>query len=433
MFKSILSGVFILMGVMFLAIVTKADSIKVLYLGNSHTFYNDLPQLTYDLALSNGDTIIFESNTPGGCTLGHPENGHFYNQISLELILSMEWDYVILQEQSLFAVIDYYRDNYMYPGARSLDSLIKLNNECTETIIQLIWGKKSGGEFCINSHCTIDFMNFSHMQDSLTAEYLRLADTLSCTVAPTGEAWKEVIQNNEALELFSPDESHPSLAGSYLTACVYYAVLFQKSPAGLSFTGGLESADALYLQQTADAIVFGNPSLWNINGNIPVAGFETIQVDNTVMCTDTSINADFYLWDFGDGTTDSVQNPEHTYTGPGTYLILQEVSTACFMDIATDTVVVNIVNTQLQKNFTQPISINTVSNSGELDIKSENSKIYQTDIYGLEGRLVYSEKLKGKHHHVLDMNLLPAGLYILLVYTNDGAKTFKISHPGYSP
>ncbi len=81
-----------------------SQKISVLYLGNSHTFWHDLPQLTANLALANGDTIEYESNTPGGCTLAHPSNGHLFNNISLTLIDSQDWDYVVLQEHSLFAV-----------------------------------------------------------------------------------------------------------------------------------------------------------------------------------------------------------------------------------------------------------------------------------------------------------------------------------------
>ncbi|NQU33839.1 MAG: hypothetical protein HQ521_11430 [Bacteroidetes bacterium] len=50
--------------------------------------------------------------------------------------------------------------------------------------------------------------------------------------------------------------------------------MFQKSPEGLSYTGGLSPPDALYLQKIADQLVFSNPNLWNLNGNIPEAGFE---------------------------------------------------------------------------------------------------------------------------------------------------------------
>ncbi|MCD4731389.1 MAG: T9SS type A sorting domain-containing protein [Bacteroidales bacterium] len=425
-YKSVPQKVFILIAFLIVSQTIKGDSLKVLFLGNSHTFYNDLPQLIYELALSNGDIIMFESNTPGGCTLGHPQNGHLFNSVSLALIDSLDWDYVILQEHSLFAVIDYYRDTYMYPGARSLDSLIKLNNECTETIIQLIWGKKNGGEYCINSHCTIDFEDFAHMQDSLTTEYLRLADTLSCTVAPTGVAWKHSIQNGDPIELFNPDESHPSLAGSYLAACIYYSVLFQKSPVGFSFSGGLNSEDAYYFQQIADDIVFSNPELWNINGSKPIAGFETMQVENTVICTDTSVNADFYHWDFGDGTTDTVQDPSHTYNASGTYIITQEVSTFCNADVTSDTIVINLTNISKQIDADQSIYVVPGYGPGEFSITSGSSKMYQVDIYGLEGRLERSENLKGKREHLLKMNFLLPGFYILVVHTGDGTKSFKI-------
>lgn len=428
--QSIILKILVSIVFMFVLQTINGNSLKVLFLGNSHTFFNDLPQLTYELALSNGDTIVFESSTPSGCTFGHPENGHLYNSASLALIDSLDWDYVILQEHSLFAVIDYYRETFMYPGARSLDSLIKLNNECTETIVQLIWGKKNGGEHCIGSNCTIDFDDFAHMQDSLTMEYLRLADSLSFTVAPAGEAWKHVIQNSDAIELFYQDESHPSLAGSYLNACVYYAVIFQKSPVGLTFTAGLESSTALLLQQAADEIVFGNPLLWNINGNIPVAGFEMMQIDNMVICTDTSENADFYLWDFGDGTMDTLQNPVHTYTFPGTFVITQEASTLCQIDIATDTVVVDIINSSIPKNAGHDIKIVKGASPSIFNLTSGSSKMYQIDMYGLEGQLVYSEKLKNNHKHLINMRFLPAGLYILVIYTADGAKTFKIPYSG---
>ncbi|OQX78557.1 MAG: hypothetical protein B6D61_05225 [Bacteroidetes bacterium 4484_249] len=413
---------------MFVMQTIKGDSLKVLYLGNSHTFFNDLPQLTADLALSNGDTLIFESNTPSGCTLGHPQNGHLYNSTSLALIDSIDWDYVILQEHSLFGVIDYYRDTYMYPGARSLDSLIKLNNECTETIIQLIWGKKYGGEHCINLSCSIEFEDFAHMQDSLTAEYLRLADTLSCTVAPSGVAWKQSILNGDPIELFYPDESHPNLAGSYLTACVYYSVLFQKSPVGLPFLAGLNPEDAFYLQQIADEVVFSDPEQWNINGNIPVAGFDITQIENTVLCNDTSINAGYYTWDFGDGTTDTIQNPTHTYYASGTYIITQEVSTLCHSDVTTDTVYVKLTNTSKNIISDYNISVTQGDDSGLFNIFSKYSEINQINIYSLDGSLKYSKYLNGIHEYLLDMNYLQSGFYILVVSSSDGIKTFKIPH-----
>ncbi len=406
----------------FQSLIGISDSIKVLYLGNSHTFWHELPQMTANLAFSNGDTIIFESNTPGGCTLAHPSNGHLFNATSRTLIDSLNWDYVILQEHSLFAVIDYYRDTYMYPGAKALDSIIKDNYNCTKTIMQLIWGKKSGGQHCINTYCSIDYDDFAHMQDSLSSEYLRLADTLSCILAPTGVAWKQSITNGDPIELFDPDESHPSNAGTYLSACVYYAVMFQKSPEGLSYYAGLSSSEATYLQQIADQIVFGNPALWNLNENIPEAGFEFTQNENTIYCNDTSIDADSYFWDFGDGATDTVQNPVHTYTETGFYIITQEVSKYCNTSTETDSVSIIITDAIDTKDENQ-ITIQNNYNSNHIKIVSNYIEIEEVSIFKPDGSYVLRNQYVGSKEYSIRLNSTYHGVYIVSIlcegkYTN---------------
>lgn len=420
-------GKILLSGILLFALQTlKGDTLSVLFLGNSHTFWHDVPQLTSDLAMSNGDTLHYEANTPGGCTIGHPQNGHLYNSVSLALIDSLDWDYVILQEHSLFAVIDYYRDTYMYPGAKALDSLIKLNNACTVTIVQVIWGKKFGGEHCIGPNCTIVFEDFEHMQDSLTAEYLRLGDSLSFTLSPAGPAWKQSITNGDPIELFDPDQSHPNLAGSYLAACVHYAVLFQKSPVGIQFTGGLSLSDALYLQEVAEVVVFDDMTLWNINSNKPKAGFTVSQLDNTVICTDTSFNADFYYWDFGDGTTDTVQNPVHTYNDTGTYLITQIVRTSCHTDTAYDTITVNLTGLTDAKEVGQNIKLIPGDVPGTYNLSIGNLKIQDIKVFGIEGILRYNKLVSGTKEYLLNLSHFPAGLYILVIKTDNGTGSYKI-------
>jgi hypothetical protein len=70
---------------------------RVLFLGNSYTYANDLPQLLADIANSTGKTLIFDMNAPGGYYLGE----HLTNPTSLAKIASGNWDNVVLQEQSM--------------------------------------------------------------------------------------------------------------------------------------------------------------------------------------------------------------------------------------------------------------------------------------------------------------------------------------------
>ena len=66
---------------------------KVLFLGNSYTSVNNLPQMLKDAALSVNDTVIYDGNTPGGYTF----QGHSTNATSLSKIMMGAWDYVVLQ------------------------------------------------------------------------------------------------------------------------------------------------------------------------------------------------------------------------------------------------------------------------------------------------------------------------------------------------
>ena len=336
---------------------TIAQEKKVLFLGNSYTAVNDLPSLVADLALSGGHDIYIDKNAPSGYTLGTPSNGHLYNQTSLDKIALGDWDYVVLQEQSQFPVIDFYWDNYTYPGAIALDSIIRENNPCAKTMFYMTWGRKYGGQQCIVGHCSVDFADYAHMQDSLASAYLTMSNYLETPVCPAGISWeKSIVDNGDPIELFSGDGSHPSLAGSYLTACTFYATIFQESPVGLTFTGGLGESDAAYLQNIASEIVLNNIELWNIDTTTVTAAFDFNQDGGEVTFENLSVNAEEYYWDFGNGDTDTVANPVYTYYESGSF----DVSLISFSGCKADTVSaeIDIVIAQLNEvESTIPITV----------------------------------------------------------------------------
>jgi len=88
------------------------DTLSVLFLGNSYSSYNNLPQLVQSLSSSAGKTLIIDSNMPGGLSM----SGHANNATTFSKISQGNWDYVILQEQSQMPTIDFYRYNEMYPA-----------------------------------------------------------------------------------------------------------------------------------------------------------------------------------------------------------------------------------------------------------------------------------------------------------------------------
>ncbi len=228
-----------------------ADSMRVLFIGNSHTYVNNVPAMVESLACAGGRLLRTDLSAPGGYALMQ----HCTTAATLNRIRLAAWDYVVLQEQSQIPVIDYWRFGGMYPAARTLDSLIRDNGG--STMFYMTWGWKNGGQHTYGGYSSILFRDYFHMQDSVTPSYRMIADELGADVAPVGEAWRRAKTLDTAIQLHDWDECHATLQGSYLGACVFYAALFRADPTGLAYHAGLDSAQAVFLQDVAWQTVSG--------------------------------------------------------------------------------------------------------------------------------------------------------------------------------
>ncbi|MCX6163847.1 MAG: T9SS type A sorting domain-containing protein [Ignavibacteriae bacterium] len=240
-----------------------ADTTKVLFIGNSYTYVNDLPVLFKNLSASGGEIVYTDMQAPGGYTL---EN-HLTTTATLDAIKRGIWNYVVLQEQSQTPVIEYLRYHSMYPSAIKLDSIIKYYNQNANTVFFMTWGRKNGGQQCIDTSCSPVFINYFHMQDSLKSSYTKIASILSAMLSPAGEAWRTARLIKPYVNLWDADDSHPTLDGSYLTACVFYAKIFNQSPVGLIYNAGLPDSSALFYQQCAWQTVSISNHIENYSSN----------------------------------------------------------------------------------------------------------------------------------------------------------------------
>ena len=121
-----------------------AQSLKrALFLGNSYTTYNNLPQLTADVALSAGDTLEVASSTPGGYTF----EGHLGNAASMDLVTQGNWDFVVLQQQSQMPAFPISQvEVETFPFATQLNDSILAHNPCAETVFYMTWGRENGDQ-----------------------------------------------------------------------------------------------------------------------------------------------------------------------------------------------------------------------------------------------------------------------------------------------
>ena len=189
----------------FFPITIFGQSKDVLFIGNSYTFSNNMPQMVSDIALSFGDTMDFESSTPGGATF----NSHSTNTTTLNKISQKPWDYVVLQAQSQEPSFPPNQvANDVYPYAQTLIDSIASNSSCTEPIFFMTWGRKFGDQ----QNCPFypPICTYTGMQQRLRESYLEMAFTHNATCFPWEWLGKSLFFKI-VLEFISPDNSHPSI------------------------------------------------------------------------------------------------------------------------------------------------------------------------------------------------------------------------------
>jgi hypothetical protein len=138
----------------------------------------------------------------------------------------------------------------MYPAARTL--VKQVQDSGAKPIFFLTWAHREG--FPEN-----EMKDYESMQSQISNGYYGIAKDLNVTVAPVGSAWRVVVKEHPDINLWRDDGSHPSKEGTYLAACVFYAVIFNESPVGLAYQAGLPKDVTITLQTVASQIVLDVP------------------------------------------------------------------------------------------------------------------------------------------------------------------------------
>lgn len=208
----------------------EARTVRILFVGNSYTYVNELPDVLRTMASSADPPVTIETEkcTGGGTTLER----HWADESLRKRIATGRWDVVVLQEQSTRPVFN--PDNTRLFAGRLSEKITKAG---AQTVLFMTWARRNKPE----------------MIEPLAATYDQAGRECGAVVAPVGRAWAAALADDPNLPLYADDNSHPKPHGTYLTACVFYSVLFGRSPQGLS-NGGLKDLsreDAAALQTVA--------------------------------------------------------------------------------------------------------------------------------------------------------------------------------------
>ncbi|MGD8245079.1 MAG: DUF4886 domain-containing protein [Anaerolineae bacterium] len=218
--------------------VEAGQPLRVLFIGNSYTFHNNMPEMLAQLMRAGGRDIEVQSSARGGWTLAD----HAASEETLSMLMSQNWDYVILQEQSVIPCIPARREQLMYPAVRAIHD--EVQRAGAETVLFVTWGRRDG----LSAE---GYRDYEMMQDQLNSGYMEIGTEVGAVVAPVGIAWQNARTADTQLQLWDRDGSHPSQEGSYLAACVFYSVICGESPEGTGYWGGLPVGTAQFLQRIA--------------------------------------------------------------------------------------------------------------------------------------------------------------------------------------
>lgn len=309
------------------------DEISVLFIGNSFTFMNNMPSIFKEIASSKGKKVIVDSVVQGGKNFEYHSN----QTKTYQMIKSRNWDYIIIQGHSNeLAQPDTKVETNSLPFAKKIVDSIRNSNSCTQVILYMTWGYKNG-----NSKWA-PIASYDSMQYRIKNQYLKFADLLDARVSPVGEVWKTIRANYAAINLYHADNQHPSLYGSYLSACTHYTTIFRESPIGNKAKVNVDQNIRQIIETNASQVVLNNLNQWrNLNkNNLLEPGYDLILKNDSLELVNRAKNALWLEWDFGDGHVSAEENPKHCYKEKGKYVVTQKVTNPCKVSVLSREIVV---------------------------------------------------------------------------------------------
>lgn len=209
-------------------------ALRVLFIGNSYTYVNDLPGTLTKLADDPASPIrlVTGQHTPGGATWEqHAQSAQ------ADALIKQGWDYVVLQDQSQQPWLNM----QVKAALKALDAKIKAAG--AKTLLLMTWAR--------SAQVAGSADQLFRMRMAVNRYYEANAESVGAEVVPVGRAWERAYRLT-ALTLHSGDGSHPGPLGTYLAACSFYVALSGQSPSGLG-NGGLtiSAQERATLQQIA--------------------------------------------------------------------------------------------------------------------------------------------------------------------------------------
>lgn len=295
---------------------------KVLFIGNSYTHYNDMPELFQSIAESKGENVITEMDARSS----HTFKMHTKRPELFEHIKKRQWDFVVVQGFSRELSFSHeYLDTASVPYFKMILDSVYANNPCTKVLLYMTWGYRTG----FPELEEID--TYEKMAQAVKNGYKYLASKYQLAIVPVGDVYEQIRKTGDGSLfhcLYQKDEQHPSITGSYAIANTFYSAIFRNSPIN-GYHRGLSQEDAQIIQNVAHEYISTHRTEYNLNEDYFEIKYDWSSNGDLILDAKANYGVASITWDFGDGTVTQNSIAHHEYKRLDDYPISLTVQALC--------------------------------------------------------------------------------------------------------
>ncbi len=255
-----------------------ADETYVLFIGNSLTYFHEMPQTVQEMLNETNPNIHIEQITfPSQSLSGHLSNiitSRTENGIRTRLkeegekteteikIAERKWDVVILQTGAVSVLIPENRELKVNPAISKIKELVA-NPKC-KFILFNTWPSihEYPERYCYPSRlidtsiekdtcCSPILQSLEQELQIINNSYELVAQKNNLIKSDNGTKYVEILTKYPKIELYE-DNSHPNKYGAFLNACIFYQMLTDKKASALNYNGTIEPETATLLKEIAN-------------------------------------------------------------------------------------------------------------------------------------------------------------------------------------
>ncbi|WP_026838885.1 DUF4886 domain-containing protein [Gillisia sp. JM1] len=252
--------------------------INVLFIGNSLTYYNDMPQKLQEMMNETNPNIKIDQITfPGFSLSAHLENVIVESSenntktttkapgeltAAEKKLAEKNWDIIILQTGGVAVLIPESLEYKVDPAIKKIKELVK--NDNARFILFNTWTTKVEypKKYCyrgmqisqsldrMTEYCSPEINNSKEYLEFTNDSYKTLADNNSLEKTDHGNIFQKVYDKYPEINILE-DTMHPSDLGAFLSASIFYEIITKNDPSDLKYVGEIDSKTAELLKELA--------------------------------------------------------------------------------------------------------------------------------------------------------------------------------------